>query len=433
MSSLPFGQHVAVVGLGFGDEGKGTITDYLTSAFDYDLVVKSSGATQCAHHVTREDGITHRFVQFGAGTFNGARTHLSKFFLVDPLRLNAEGNALVDLGVENAFDLISVSEQCRITTPFHAAANQVKEIARGADAHGSCGLGVGETMAYDIEYGGPRVKDCWLYENIHERLVRMRDIYAELLGDAFLDHELVRRYSTAELAQAYFEFRNEITTLNSPYADSLIDTSNVVFEGSQGVLLDEWHGTHPYTTWSTTTFTNACHLTPKPVFRLGVLRTYTTRHGAGPFPTEVDPETMPEELHNGTGRFQGAWRAGHFDAVLGRYAVGVCGRVDGLAITHLDVTPPGFCNSYEVDGMAVHDLLVKRPWEHMDLSINERMTRNLERARPVLQEWPQGDGYAQDTIGELLDVPVAIYSYGPTASRKRMSDTWGEWRFALSA
>jgi adenylosuccinate synthase len=432
MSDLPFGQHVAVVGLSFGDEGKGTMTDYLTSEFDYDLVVKMSGGAQCAHHVTREDGVTHRFAQFGAGTFNGARTHLSEFFMVDPLRLNAEGNALVELGVENPWSLLSVSHRTKITTPFHAAANHVMEIRRGADAHGSCGLGIGETMAYDIEHGGPRVRDCYLYDDIFARLAEMRGIYGKALGDEFLDHELVRRWSVMELAQAYFDFYNNVKVLGPEDTYTLIDDSNVVFEGSQGVLLDEWHGTHPYTTWSTTTFTNAMHLTPKPVFRLGVLRTYTTRHGAGPFPTEAEPTTMPSEAHNGTGRFQGAWRAGPFDAVLARYAVNVCGRVDGLAITHMDVAPLSFCNSYEVDGMAVSDLIVKKPWEHMDLAINERLTANLAKARPVLQAWPDY-GWVAETIGELVDVPVAIYGYGPTAQEKRMSDSWGEWKFALSA
>lgn len=419
--TLPFGQHVHVVGLGFGDEGKGSITDYLTAKYDYDLVVKSSGGAQCAHHVVREDGTVHRFAQFGSGTFNGARTHLSKFFMVDPLRLNTEADALHALGVENPWALLSVSGQAKITTPYHAAANQIREIARGADAHGSCGIGVGETMAYGIEHGAPRVQDCWIYDDIHALLVEMRDVYAWELGDAFLQHELVRRWTPTDLAQAYCEFRNEVKTLGPEDCFNLVDESKVVFEGSQGVLLDECNGFHPYTTWSTTTFATSAHLTPKPVFNLGVLRSYTTRHGAGPFPTEAEPRSMPPELHNGTGRFQGAWRAGPFDAVLARYAINVCARVDGLAITHLDRAPGLFCNEYVLDNLRASNIAPKAPWEGMDLSINKRITEYLFRVRPILSRWdPDEVDEPLQAIEDLLDVPVVIESHGPTSSEKRL-------------
>lgn len=133
-----------------------------------------------------------------------------------------------------------------------------------------------------------------------------------------------------------------MTLTDGAHLARVLRTGSVVFEGAQGVLLDEWHGFHPYTTWSTTTFANAEALLAEsgrscPARRLGVVRAYTTRHGPGPHMTE-DRElaALLPEPHNGTGAWQGAFRVGHFDAVAHAYAVEVCGGVDALALTHLD-------------------------------------------------------------------------------------------------
>ena len=120
------------------------------------------------------------------------------------------------------------------------------------------------------------------------------------------------------------------------------ETNPLIFEGAQGVLLDEWRGFHPYTTWSTTTDRNAkeilgdLHYTG-PIKTLGVIRAYQTRHGAGPFPTETtDIASTCRDEHNGVSRWQGQFRVGWPDHVLTRYAIGCCLHVDGLVMTHLD-------------------------------------------------------------------------------------------------
>jgi hypothetical protein len=127
-----------------------------------------------------------------------------------------------------------------------------------------------------------------------------------------------------------------------------------VFEGAQGVLLDEWRGFHPYTTWSTTTFDNVAASARRLPAR--VLRCFTTRHGAGPMVTE-DARFALVDPHNPTGPWQGAFRVGHFDAVAHRYALEVAGGVDGLALTHLDVaaaTPSlRICRSYQLPDATV--------------------------------------------------------------------------------
>jgi len=206
-----------------------------------------------------------------------------------------------------------------------------------------------------------------------------------------------------------------------------------VFEGAQGVLLDEWRGFHPYTTWSTTTFANAETLLAEAgetAVRLGVVRCYLTRHGPGPFVTE-DPTLEIPEPHNGTGTWQGAFRIGHPDAVALRYAGEVAGGLDGVALTHLDVAARHrlrVCRAYLADGQLVSRI---EPGPERDLSWQERLTDRLLRSRPVYQDAvsdhpadgdPAGGEPIEDwpgIFGDILGAPVVLRSYGPTAAAKR--------------
>jgi len=196
-----------------------------------------------------------------------------------------------------------------------------------------------------------------------------------------------------------------------------------VFEGAQGVLLDEWRGFHPYTTWSTTTFANAETLLAEALLaeagetalRLGVVRCYLTRHGPGPFVTE-DPTLELPEPHNRRGAWQGAFRVGHQDAVALRYAVEVTGGVDAVALTHLDTAarhPLRLCRSYQVDGQRLTRIT---PGPPRDLRWQEQLTGMLQRARPEYSD-PGGDW--PGVIEEVVGAPVVLRSFGPTAGDKR--------------
>jgi adenylosuccinate synthase len=196
----------------------------------------------------------------------------------------------------------------------------------------------------------------------------------------------------------------------------------VVFEGAQGVLLDEWRGFHPYTTWSTCTPDNALGLLaehgyhdPSTVF--GVLRSYTSRHGAGPMPTE-DPGFLQRcpEAHNTTHPWQGAFRAGPLDLVLTRYALAASKHVHALAVTHLDRlvanAPWPTCARYQDT-----DALPLGPF--MDLHHQERLTNVLLAARPVLTETTYGHPEAfLDALEGSLGRPVALGSSGPRWDQK---------------
>ncbi|MGC5031423.1 adenylosuccinate synthetase, partial [Micromonospora sp. DT229] len=138
------GEHTIVVDLGYGDAGKGTVVDWLCATRPVQMVVRFNGGAQAAHNVVLPDGRHHTFAQFGAGTFHpGVWTHLSRHVVVDPLALAAEADHLAELGVPDALDRLTVDGEALLATPYHRAANRARELSRGADRHGSCGLGVG--------------------------------------------------------------------------------------------------------------------------------------------------------------------------------------------------------------------------------------------------------------------------------------------------
>ena len=414
--------HVIVVDLGYGDAGKGTVVDWLCSPFAGEpvhTVVRFNGGAQAGHNVVTADGRHHTFAQFGSGTFwPGVRTFLSRFMLVDPLALAAEAAHLAAVGVPDALRRLTVDADAPLTTPYHRAANRVRELARGRDRHGSCGMGIGETASYALGFpaDAPRAGDCAAPRVLARKLRLLRDRLGDELGP--LDAPPV-----ADLCEAYQAFAAAVPVVDSGYLARVLRRGRVVFEGAQGVLLDEWRGFHPYTTWSTTTFANAETLLAEALpteagsrgVRLGVVRSYLTRHGPGPFPTE-DPTLELPEPHNRRGDWQGAFRVGHFDAVALRYAVSVAGSVDALAVTHLDTAagrPMRVCDRYLVDGRPVDRL---DPGPERDLDYQSRLTAMLLRARPSYRglggDWP-------GVIEAALGAPVALLSLGPTAADKR--------------
>ncbi|MFI5896306.1 adenylosuccinate synthetase [Actinoplanes sp. NPDC051513] len=388
--------HVAVVDLGYGDAGKGTVVDALCASAPVRAVLRFNGGAQAAHNVVTPSGRHHTFAQFGSGTLRGVPTHLTRFTVVDPLALAAEAVAL-----GNPYELLTVEGDALLATPWHRIANRRRELAH---RHGSCGMGVGETMAYALSHAdAPRVSDALSPSRLRRRLAALADFY----GPGVVADDVVA---------ALVAFGRTVRIVGESHTGRLLREGPCVFEGAQGVLLDEWRGWHPHTTWSTTTFDNALALCPS-LMRLGVVRTYTTRHGAGPFVTE-DPALDLPEPHNGVGEWQGAFRVGHFDAVAHRYAIEVAGGVDGLAVTHLDVPPRRpdlrICTSYTLDGAPWTRIV---PGEFRDLGHQAALTERLFRARPGALVRPDDWTAA---IGDLLDAPVALESFGPTAADKKL-------------
>lgn len=342
-----------VVGLCWGDEGKGTIVDWLAREHDSVGVVRFNGGPQAAHHVV-VDGHVHCFAQFGAGTLAGARTYLSRLVGSDLLALAREATALEDAGVSEPLSRVTVDPNVVLVTPWHKLLNRLLEVLRGDARHGSCGMGVGQALLDAEKPAMPTVRMGATCDP--ERLARdLRHLWlvkvdqAEQAASAGVDSEeaqvllddLRDRDRWAPLTEAFVEIAEQVE-IGDPLSGWL-ERGHVVFEGAQGVLLDRVHGDFPYVTPSYVTPDRALVLLPEAVPRdqvrvLGVSRTYATRHGAGPFPPE-DREfaaTLPE-LHNGTGPWQGPMRIGPLHLPSVQRGLDACGgAVDALAVTCLD-------------------------------------------------------------------------------------------------
>ena len=412
-------RHTIVVDLGYGDAGKGTVVDWLCATRPVPAVVRFNGGAQAGHNVVTADGRSHTFAQFGSGTLHGVPTLLSRFMVLDPLALTAEAEHLASLGVPDPYGLLTVDGDALVATPYHRAVNRARELARGDARHGSCGMGVGETVAHSLDHPDDAVRagDLTSPRALRRKLTALRSWAAEVTATV---------EPVDPCADVYAAVADRLRIVPGAYLRALMRQGGCVFEGAQGVLLDEWRGFHPYTTWSTTTFDNVDALlaeTGTTTMRLGVIRIFTTRHGAGPMVTE-DPALTAAlvDPHNSTGEWQGAFRVGHFDAVAHRYAVEVCGGVDGLALTHLDVAAQTkelrLCRSYLIDGTEADRL---QPGPFRDLDHQEVLTARLLAARPRLDPEPPSTGSPNDWIAAVegaVGAPVLLASHGPTADDK---------------
>lgn len=404
--------NLVVVDLGYGDTGKGTTVEWAAAVVPARLVVRFNGGAQAGHNIVAPDGRHHTFSQFTSATLLGVPTFLSRFMLVNPLRLAGEAEHLCSLGVPDPLGLVTVDREALLTTPYHQEANRARERARGENRHGSCGMGIGETMAYSLAYpdDAPVVGDCASPARLRRKLVALRDRLSDELGPLPV--------KLNEVVEAYRLFAERVRLVDGSFLKRELDAGRVIFEGAQGVLLDEWLGFHPYTTWSTCTFANAEELLAEAghtATRLGVVRTSTTRHGPGPHVTE-DPALAAElpEPHNTMGEWQLGFRIGHFDAVAHRYALEAAGGVDGLVVTHLDRTPERLrmCTAYETPEGIVHRLDVNQA---RDLDYQERLGQLLLASKPVCRR-PRGSWI--DDIESEMGAPVVLASYGPTLRDK---------------
>jgi adenylosuccinate synthase len=328
-----------VQGLAYGDEGKGQTVDYVVRTRSCKTVVRFCGGPQCGHNVVTPEGRHHTFSQFGSGSFvPGVRTHLSRFMLVNPLNMMFEAT---DLSAD-IWERTTVDAKCVIVTPFHRAVNRILRHGR----HDTCGMGVGQAR-YDHLTEGNKVlfagdlrdkqatkEKLGFLQNLARHRVSKRGLIAKMIcPDEFA--EIYDPGAVDMYAEEYAKWPAKVID-----KFKLDPKENVVFEGAQGVLLDEVHGDVGYNTWTCTTFDNALTLLEENkwagrVKKIGVIRTYLTRHGDGPFRTE-DPALNFKEPHNCDCGFPGKFRIGHFDLRLILHSIRLCGGVDGIALNHCD-------------------------------------------------------------------------------------------------
>lgn len=319
----------AVIGAGYGDEGKGLLTDLLASASPDSVVVRSNGSAQAGHTVVAPNGSRHVFHHVGSGALAGVPTHLSAYFVAHPMMLLDEWEVLRGLGANMA---ISSDPRAMIATPFDMMINQAAEMARSADRHGSCGLGFGETIERnrrpefaistrdlfrpDLAARLHHIWSDWVPE-------RLSQIGIASLPDSITTDMQVERLIFRFLAdcEAYLE-------RVALWPDSrLAEKGAVIFEGAQGLMLDQDFGAFPYVTRSNTGLRNMLSIAAEAgiesIEAIYVTRCYATRHGAGPLAHEVkklydinvqDPTNVPNA-------WQGNLRFAPLDTAVLRKAI----------------------------------------------------------------------------------------------------------------
>ncbi len=428
-----------VTDLTFGDAGKGTSVQRLVKETNSGLVIRAGGGSQCAHTVISPKGIVHTFCQFGSGTLVGANTFYGPATYFNPIVCDIEATALETKGVVNPKGLFYLHENALVTTPYHRALNRLKEISRKKAIHGSCGVGIGETARIGIEHPDValRVKELMLpngylslfYEDL-QKLVwsEVKKLKNDLnLKDSAVIAEIETfKVPISELIERTKKALEGITIITEKDTSGFLNGfDSCVAEGNQGVLIDEDYGFHPYTTWSKTTSHHVYNL--RSAYNLsheikdyGVIRTFLTRHGPGPFPSE-DPTLSKDlaELHNSNNQWQQHFRIGYFDPLLLQYAIAVNRGVDGLIVSHCDwISKTPWLSVLEYANM---DKLV--PSKYPNLEIQERITNNLLLASPIYEAKVIKQEEVISTIAAKLETNIVMKSDGPEFGQYKLNPT----------
>jgi len=360
----------AVIGANYGDEGKGLMTDYHAAAAGQDgIVVRFNGGAQAGHTVTTPAGLRHVFSHVGSGTLAGAATYLSRHFICHPALFFKEAELLK--AALPALPPVFVDDRAPLSTLYDILVNQIVERHRDKGRHGSCGMGFGETIERNLDPDfALTVADLRHGAGyLLRRLAAIRDGYVPRrlaeLGIPRLDAQagawLASDTALQRYAHAAMQFRR---ATHAARPGMLAEYAHVVFEGAQGLLLDQDHGAFPYVTRSNTGIRNALDVAAEAGIGLldvtYVSRAYLTRHGAGPLAGELPgkPYADIQDSTNVPNEFQGTLRFAHLDLDLLAHTIrtdfaeaqacpGIAARLH-LALTCLDQV--GQAVSYREDG-----------------------------------------------------------------------------------
>ena len=416
------GKNVVVIGTQWGDEGKGKIVDLLTDRAA--AVVRFQGGHNAGHTLVigGEKTVLHLIpsgiLREGVSCLIGNGVVLSLEALVK------EANALVESGVP-VFERLKVSPNCPLILPSHAALDLAREKARGSAAIGTTGRGIGPAYEDKVSRRALKVSDLFVREKFAAKLGEVLDYHNFLLKNYYgadavdFNESLDGALQAAELVAP---ITADVTQILSDLSAS---GESILFEGAQGTFLDIDHGTYPFVTSSNTVAAAASTGTgigPRDLdYVLGIVKAYTTRVGAGPFPTELFDDvgehlaTAGAEFGATTGRPR---RCGWFDAVALRRSI-INSSVSGLCVTKLDVLDGletiRICVAYEIDGNPITGFPV--------------VVDRFADCQPVYEDM---DGWSESTVGattqadlpentqkylarieELAGIPLDVISTGP--------------------
>lgn len=330
----------AVIGGNYGDEGKGLITDYLSSLNSSTLVIRFNGGAQAGHTVVTPQNQRHVFHLLSSGSFAGADTFLSQHCLFDPRMLVEE--CQIYQRARGKMPSVFVHPHCVVTTPCDLLINQYLEYQRGEQRHGSCGLGIGEAIGRHTQTNHQLfVSDLLDLDRCYEKLESMRchwipERLSELGLSFHQNDKMARDFFTAissnGLTRWFLEdIKKSVHLINITNESLLLDRyQSWVFEGAQGLLLDQNYGEFPHVTRSNTGLKNIktllSQLPDYETYELDVYyvtRAYLTRHGAGPLAHEL--KTAPyEKINDPTNirnEFQGHLRFAYLNLDLLKQAI----------------------------------------------------------------------------------------------------------------
>lgn len=285
----------AVIGAGYGDEGKGRNVDAIVAAMGpgRTVVVRSNGGAQAGHTVVTPDGRRHVFHHLASGAYAGAATHLSRFFVHHPMTFMAERD---ELETEGACVEVTADPRGYVTTPWDMMVNQVLEESRGGARHGSCGYGFGETVGRNEETDFGLTFGDLVRDDLASRLTRIRDLWLPArLGALGLtpDAATLAAMRDPRILHRFMEDCAEFASLVRTVSDADLTTlGRVVFEAAQGLMLDQRGRDFPHVTRSNTGIQNMAEIAAEAgidgIDATYATRCYLTRHGAGPMPDHRD-------------------------------------------------------------------------------------------------------------------------------------------------
>jgi adenylosuccinate synthase len=413
--------NVAVVGSQWGDEGKGKIVDWLSERAD--MVVRFQGGHNAGHTLVVGNQ-TYKLSLLPSGVVRGKPSVIGSGVVVDPWALIDEIARIGGQGISITPQILKLADNASLILPLHRNLDQARESAAGASQIGTTGRGIGP--AYEDKVARRAVRVCDLADESVitfkvERLLAHHNALLRGLG--------LVEVNAAELIAQLREIAPKILPFAVPVWEVLAEARRarrrILFEGAQGAMLDVDHGTYPYVTSSNTVSGQAAAgsgLGPGGVgYVLGITKAYTTRVGAGPFPTELTDATgqmlgeRGHEFGTVTGRRR---RCGWFDAVMVRQAI-MTGGIDGIALTKLDVLDTlgeiCVCVGYDLDGKKLQRLPASMAEQAAVRPIYETVSGwscSTRGARSWAQLPAQAIKYIR-RIEELIEAPVALLSTSP--------------------
>lgn len=309
-------QNLAVVGLGYGDEGKGITTDFLCSKYPSSLVIRYSGGPQAGHTVCR-NGIRHVFSSYGSGTLQNIPTYISHHCVIDPVAILNEYNVLKSKGINPR---LYIDERCPVVTPYDIWKNGIdKQLYE----NGTCGVGVGATMQREEDLYSLTFHDLFYPEVLKIKLKLIRQYYQYCERGKFTMHERLQNFnqSCEWIISSLINQNNIYKTYGIPNIDQC---NTYIFEGSQGLLLDQNIGFFPHVTRSNTGSKNIVDICGSEDIEFYlVTRAYQTRHGNGPMTNELIEHYIPDnpEETNKQNLYQGTFRKAPLDINMLHYGM----------------------------------------------------------------------------------------------------------------